>query len=371
MKKVVHLTSAHPPFDKRIFVKECRSLAQAGYEVVFIAPHERDEQVDGVTIRHFLPPKNRRERFLRSAWRAFRFALKEQGDLYHFHDPDLLFTGLLLKLAGKRVVYDPHEDHPADFLGKEWLPALLRRPLSLCVRMMEAIGGLCFDAIIPATPPIARRFPKRKTTVVQNFPRLEEFDQERPEGRNPSREHAILSAGIISGNRGIFQTLEAFAFLKKDFPELRLLLAGDFLYPEEELHIRSHPVWSEATYLGWISREEVARLMRSSVCGLVLFHPGPNHTESYPTKLFEFMASGLPLVASNFPLWKSIVEESECGVTVDPQDAESVACGVRSLLEDPESARRMGENGRRAARTTFNWEREAFKLLEAYRRVLE
>ena len=368
MKKVVHLTSAHPPFDKRVFVKECRSLSLGGYNVIFIAPHDRDECVDGVTIRHFKKPSGRPARFYRSLWGAFLDALREKADAYHFHDPDLLPTGILLKLAGKKVIYDPHEDHPEDILWKDWIPSPLRRSLSFFVRALEGLGGVCFDAITPATPPIARRFPSRKTTVVQNFPRLEEFDF--PESPSEPRQRMILCAGVISVNRGILETLGAFAILKKEYPDLELTLAGSFASRNEESLVRALPEWSGVTYTGWVSRQEVAHMMHRASCGLVLFHPGPNHTESYPTKLFEFMASGLPIVASNFPLWKEIIEGNTCGVTVDPQSAESVASGIRSILEKPSSSMEMGKNGITAARTRYNWENEAKKLISVYKRLL-
>ena len=367
MKKVVHLTSAHPPFDKRVFVKECRSLALGGYHVVYMAPHDKDDYIDGVTIRHFKKPEGRYARFSRSLWGAFSDALRERAEVYHFHDPDLLPTGILLKLAGKKVIYDPHEDHPADILSKEWIPTWLRKTLSFFVRILESIGGVCFDAITPATPPIARHFPPQKTTAIQNFPRLEEFDF--PESIEPRR-RMLLCAGVISINRGIIETIQAFSILREDYPDIELVLAGNFASRHEEALIRALPEWNDVTYPGWVSRQEIARMMHQASCGLVLFHPGPNHTESYPTKLFEFMASGLPLVVSNFPLWKEIVEVNACGVTVDPQNAKSVAHGIRTIFETPDSIEIMGENGMAMARKRYNWENEAKKLLSVYKKII-
>ncbi len=368
MKKIVHITSAHPPFDKRVFVKECRSLASC-YEVVYIAPHDKDEIVDGVTIRHFKKPKGRYARFVRSMWGAFRDAIKENAAVYHFHDPDLLPMAFMLKLAGKKVIYDPHEDHPEDILWKDWIPMPLRRTLSFCVRTLECVGGACFDAITPATPPIARRFPPQKTTVIQNFPRLEEFDF--PESTSKPRRRLMLCAGVISLNRGIIETLHAFAALRKEYPDLELILAGSFASSNEESLVRALPEWSDVTFTGWVSRQEISRMMHQASCGLVLFHPGPNHTESYPTKLFEFMASGLPIVASNFPLWRKIIEGNACGVTVDPKDSESVASGIRSILKNPRSVIEMGKNGIAMARRLYNWENEANKLLLTYKKITD
>ncbi len=368
MKKIVHITSAHPPFDKRVFVKECRSLASC-YEVVYIAPHDKDEIVDGVTIRHFEKPKGRYARFVRSMWGAFRDAIKENAAVYHFHDPDLLPMGFLLKLAGKKVIYDPHEDHPRDMLIKDWIPFPLRRFLSYMVELAEFFGGMLFDGITPATEKIASRFPAKKTTVIHNYARIEEFVFS--ENENRERSAILVVSGTISRERGAVEILHAFAELRKTYPHLRLVFAGAFSTEDEEIFIRGLPEWQYATFLGWLPRKELSDLLLSACIGLSVLHPGPTHPESLPVKLFEYFASGLPVVASNFPLWKEIIEgDKPCGVTVDPKDPASIATGIRSILETPESAGEMGKNGITAAKTRYNWDNEEKKLLVVYKRLL-
>ena len=368
MTKVVHITSAHPPFDKRIFVKECCSLAKAGYEVVFIAPHDREETVDGVTIRPFPKPQNRRERFIRSLWSAFKQAHNENADLYHLHDPDLLLTGFMLKLSGKKVIYDPHEDHPQDVLIKHWIARPLRSILSVCLTYFEYLSGCFFDAITPATSNIASRFPKSKTTVIHNFARIDEFNIDM--NKCVKREQVLVSAGIISRERGIVETLKSYEYLREIYPNIELVLAGNFPTFDEEIFVRSLPGWSDTFYIGWLPRADLVNLLHKASIGLAVLHSGPTHPTSLPVKLFEYMAAKLPVVASNFPLWKEIVEKNHCGVTVDPLDVNAIVEGIRSILDTPDRIAIMGRNGYEAVCRSYNWENEEKKLLEVYKKNL-
>jgi len=135
--KIVHLTSVHTAFDVRVFHKECKSLARSGKHVVLIVPHDRDEVVDSVEVKGIRISGGRLVRMTRTVWSLYREALRQNGDLYHFHDPELIPLGLLLAARGKTVVYDIHEDAPADILHKDYIPRRLRRPLTWSVRKLE------------------------------------------------------------------------------------------------------------------------------------------------------------------------------------------------------------------------------------------
>jgi len=173
--KVVHLTSAHGAFDVRIFYKECVSIARAGHEVVLVVPHEHDEAAHGVQVRAVPPVTGGRlSRMTRTVWRVFRQALRERGDIYHFHDPELLPVGVLLKLLQRRVVYDVHENYPATIRRKEWLPAALRPPLAWGFEVLERCAAMCFDGVVAVNDDIAARFPARKTIQVRNYAIIEQ-----------------------------------------------------------------------------------------------------------------------------------------------------------------------------------------------------
>ena len=367
--KICMLTSVHTPFDNRIFHKECKTLTKAGYKVTFLVPHDRDEAIDGVSIRRVPKPKGRMERMTRMVWQVYQAALAENAQAYHFHDPELITVGLLLKLHRKKVIYDVHEDVPLQVLNKYWIPQRLRRPVAKAIGIVEILGMNSFDGIVVANPPKARKCPARKTVLVQNFPVLDElaFSEKCPHAERPP---LIVYVGGISGIRGARAMVKAMSLLPSACGA-RLALAGIFSPPELELEIQQMPGWERVEFLGWKSRIEVARLLTRSRIGLALLRPAPNYLEAYPTKLFEYMSAGIPVIASDFPLWRKIIEEAGCGFLVDPLDAEAIARAIGWLLEHPKEAEAMGKRGQEAVLARYNWDIEAQKLLEFYKGVIE
>jgi glycosyltransferase involved in cell wall biosynthesis len=369
--KIAHLTSVHPPFDSRIFHKECKTLAKAGYEVVLIAPHDQDETVDDVKIRAISKPKRRRERMTRTAWHVYRTASQEHADLYHFHDPELIPVGVLLKIQGKKVIYDVHEDVPRQILTKHWIPHLLRKLVAQIAELMELVGTRPFNGITAATPTIAERFPPEKTVIVQNFPILNELTPAKLlKHTDKQNSPCIVYVGGLSITRGIKEMVQAMALLPES-RRARLALAGTFQPPELEVELQQMPGWERMQFVGWQDRQGVAQLLSKAQIGLVMLHPIINYLDSYPVKLFEYMAAGLPVIASNFPLWKEIVEGNKCGLTVDPLNPEEIAQAIEYLLDHPKECQTMGENGRRAVTEKYNWEKESEKLLALYERILK
>ncbi|MEW6273927.1 MAG: glycosyltransferase family 4 protein [Bacillota bacterium] len=368
MLKVVHLTSVHIPFDTRIFYKECRSLVGAGYAVTLIAPYNRDEEQEGVRIRAVPKPKGRRERMTRSVWQAYRAALAEKADVYHFHDPELIPVGLLLKLRGKRVVYDVHEDVPKQILSKEWIPRPLRRLVAGAAQVAEALASWAFDGIVAATPAIAKRFPPRKTVIVQNFPILNELvaPESTPYQKRPAN---IIYVGGITAIRGIREMVQAMS-LEPESLNARLVLAGAFSPPSLEAEVRGLSGWERVEFVGWQNRASVARLLGEARAGLTVLYPRPNYLEAWPVKLFEYMSAGLPVIASDFPMWRKIVQGEQCGLLVDPLDPAAIAKAIQWILEHPEEAEAMGRRGQKAVFDRYNWDTEAEKLIALYRRLM-
>lgn len=366
-RRVCILTTVHAPFDVRIFHKQARSLAQAGYEVVLIAPHERAEVVDGVQVRPLGRPKNRAHRMTVLLTRALRRALAERAALYHFHDPELILLGLALKaLTSARVVYDVHEDYPRQILSKSWLPAMWRRPVAGGMRLLERLAARVFDGVVAATPGIARRFPPEKTIVVGNFPRVEELNtpnvQSVPYAQRPNW---IVYVGGITTIRAAKEMVEAIALAQTP---AELVLAGSFESQALQDSLSALPGWSRVRFLGWLSRAEVAAVLGKAKVGLVLYHPLPNHIEAQPNKIFEYMAAGLPFIASDFPHWREVGEGA--GLFVDPLNPQAIAQAVDWLLAHPEEAEAMGRRGRERVLRKYNWDIEAQRLLKLYERLL-
>ncbi|MBK8268015.1 MAG: glycosyltransferase family 4 protein [Planctomycetes bacterium] len=366
--RVVQFSTVHPPNDIRVFHRECRTLAAAGYDIAYVVPHDRDETVHGVRLCAVRKPKGRLDRMIGSTWRVFRRSMKENGKVYHFHDPELIPAALLMKLSGKRVIYDAHEDTPRSVYNKTYIPKPVRYPAAWLCEFWELLGMWAFDNPIAATPAIARRFPKKKAAVVQNFPIMDEVMHEHATPVS-QRLPNVIYVGEISRQRGICEIVRAMSLVPADL-DAKLILAGKFVPASLEQEVRAMPGWDRVEFLGWRSRDEILREFGRSRAGLVLFHPVPNHTEAQPAKLFEYMAAGLPLIASNFEHWRTFVEGEGCGIQADPRDPSSVAAAITKLLRDPAESEAMGKRGQRAVRERFNWGVESQTMLGIYERLM-
>ena len=368
-KKIVHLTSVHPAFDTRIFIKECKTLVQEGYDVALIAPNDKDDIIDGVRIRAVPKPTGRRERIVRTSRDVYRAALEEDANLYHFHDPELIFIGMMLKIRGKTVVYDVHEDLPRQILTKPWIAPFFRRIVAVGAQIMENLCARYFDGVVTATETIADRFPSEKTVILHNYPILGELtvlDSESYSKRAPIAAYI----GGITLIRGIKEIVEAVSLIPQRLG-VRLVLAGRFCPSELEFELRGSFSWKHVDYLGWQNRKQVAELLDHARVGLVLLHPTLNYLESYPVKLFEYMSAGIPVVASDFPLWREIIGSIGCGVLVDPFNPKSIADAIQWLIEHPTEAEDMGKLGQEAIYKHYNWDKEAEKLLVLYEKLLQ
>ena len=361
--KVRQLSTVHAVGDTRVLHKECKSLLAAGYDVALIASHPYDEVVETVPVLGIGTARNRLWRMTVSAWRLLRRALAEDADIYHFHDPELIGVGLVLRLRGKRVVYDVHEDVPKQIMNKFWIAAPFKLPLAVAAGLAERLAGVALSGIVTATGSIAERFPPRKTVVVQNFPEAELAEQVNPKPFQ-ERRNAFVYVGGLSEQQGLFEMLDAFTRLPDG---LSGVLAGTFKQREPEA--RAHPGWSRVRYPGVVGRGEVVAALRDAVCGLVLDHPITNYVEAYSTKMFEYLACGIPVICSNFPLWTELVQRYQCGVALDPFNTEQVARWIARYHEDPDLARTHGENGRRAIAEHLNWQVEFAKLRGLYERI--
>jgi glycosyltransferase involved in cell wall biosynthesis len=149
-----------------------------------------------------------------------------------------------------------------------------------------------------------------------------------------------------------------------------LYLAGSIWPSPLERKLRRSPGWRRVRYLGSIDRREVARLLARVKVGVIPLHPIANYANAYPVKLFEYMAAGIPVVATDLPRWRQVLEAHDCGVCVPPMSPAHLAAAIVDLLDDHERARAMGERGRRATVEHYSWETQANALVGLYRDLL-
>lgn len=367
-KRIAHLTSAHPRYDIRIFFKECLSLLSGANEVsLVVADGCGGEIFNGVQIFDVGCSKGRLNRMFHIPRLVFLKAVELDADIYHLHDPELLPIGVKLKKLGKKVLFDSHEDVPKQILGKHYLHPLLRKFISKSYAFYENYACSRFDGIVAATPYIRDKFKlvNPKTIDVNNFPILSEFKSVKGAEKSLNE---ICYVGTIAQVRGV---LELVAAMNLTNSEVRLNMVGAFAEEKIQERVSVQPGWKKVNYLGVQDRQGVGEVLGRSIAGLVNLHPLINYLDALPIKMFEYMSAGIPVIASDFPLWRDILKDNKCGVCVNPLDPQDIANAINYLVSHPEEARIMGENGRRAILEKFNWSIEEKKLIQFYEEVLK
>jgi len=364
-KKICILTSVHSPSDHRIFHKEARSLARAGYDVSIIAQHNKSEIVDEVKIIELPQMKKRLQRLLRLPLRALRLALKQKADFYHFHDPELIPIGLALKLLGKKVIYDVHEDVSKQILDKNWIGNKnIRKIVSVFFNIFEKFSVKFFVRVVTATSYIAKRFPKRKTIILRNLPVLKLIENVNTINYKKDKP-VMIYAGVLTRIRGIKKIVQAMEFIKE---KGELWLLGKWESEGFRKECASLKGWKYIKYLGLRKPNDVYAFLKNADVGICLLYPLERYMVSLPTKAFEYISCSLPIVMSNFPSWKKNFET--CALFANPYDAENIASKILYLLNNPDKARELGNKGRQLAEEKYNWEVEQKKLLDIYEDIL-
>lgn len=357
--KVCMLSSVHSADDVRIVQKEARSLSRAGHTVTVVARPPGPSDPGDIEFKLIdLPILSRWKRPWVVGRAAVALAQSTKADVVQFHDPELIPFVLRLKSQGCKVIYDVHEDVPADIYSKRWIPRWMQPMIAFCSELVERSTARRFDAIVAATPTIAERFRiyGARVILIRNSVRLEEFVEPTSDS---GRKRQGVYIGHASFNRGLVEMVEACQAV-----ELPLVLAGS-IGGEEAEWLRSSSS-SFVTHRGKLGRSEIAALLNESLIGLCLFQPEPNHLDAMPTKIFEYMAAGLPVITSDLPKSKEIVETAGCGFAVSLNDRKTLTDKLSMLAADPQRAIELGLAGRIAAGRDYNWAHDAAELAKLY-----
>jgi glycosyltransferase involved in cell wall biosynthesis len=359
---IVHFSTVHPLDDTRIFAKECVSLAKAGFAVTLVAAGSGTSRtIEGVLCRTIPVPRGRAGRMTAGQLRMLNVLLRLRADLFHFHDPELFPTALLLRLIGRRVIFDSHENISKDLGEKLWLPVWAQRVAGALGRMLERLADRFLAGVVIATPGMRSAYPTGRTALVRNLPKREEF-ADMPDWTQ--RHQLVCYLGLVSEFRGSRQIARLAARTSA-----QIVVAGR-LPEDEEDKLREEPGWALVKYCGVLDRGQVVHLLAKAKIGLALLLPMNNFQDSIPTKMLEYLAAGIPVVASDFTAWRALTAGVRCAVFVNPLDDDAVASAVDSLLSDPHKARMMGALGRELVLRRFVWETEFEALLNLYRSIL-
>ncbi len=362
---VAQLTSRHAITDNRILHCMARTAAAHGYRSLIIGPAEQDGAFETVELKACpVLAGGRRPAHPRILARLFVGALRSGVRTFHIHDPDFLPVALLLKLCGRRIVYDVHDDYQASFQDRfrnrpwlrSWFPALWWA--------FEKGAARAFDGVVTADQHLARKFDGCRPVILRNYPRLDFTPPAAAEGEPTFN---LVYVGGVSRERGIGMALEALRRLPQ--PELRLHVVGTGREPDLLAELQAEP---RVVVHGRVAWTDLHRIYVKSHVGLALYQPLAGFvTIDHSVKIVEYMAAGLPILCADFPGLKKFIEDSGCGWTVASDDPAAIAAKLEALMADADLRRRMGATGRRLFETEYNWDRHEGQLVELYEKVCD
>ncbi len=361
---IIMLASAHSPFDTRIFHKEAKSLVKNGYRVSIIVPHNTDEEKNQVKILGVKKPRNGFEKLFITPFKVLKRALKQdENSFFHVHDSELLYIAIILKLRGRKVIYDAHEDTPLQIMYQHWIPRWLRKTVAKYYYILENVAGKIFDAIVVAEPVIKKYYPPEKTVLIRNFPLTDKFTTLPLPWSE--RKDALVYIGLLSKPRGIDEMARAAGIAKKKV-NFNFIVGGKFAPVSlQEDYLKNNDV----TFLSWLSLDELVSVLKESKIGIIIPNPIERYLTNYPVKMFEYMAAGLPVIASKAGVSAEFIEECKGGILVDPLNPEEIAEAIEWLLKNSGEAEKMGQRGRELVLLKYNWEVESQKLITLYKKL--
>jgi glycosyltransferase involved in cell wall biosynthesis len=369
--RIAILTTAHSPLDVRIFYKQAVSLARAGHDVTLYArTHPGAADILAQSGIRYISLGKVSSRIGRiKLWVRIMLELRQTFyDVWHFHDPELLLLVIGWKWVFARqvkLIYDVHEDLPKDILDKGWIGSPIRKVVSVLADKAEAWGMERCQLVVAATDSIGNHVAAStdRYVIVHNYPLDNETAVVERNSTHDQPVRIIYASAALTDLRGVQQVVEAIKLLSNE--KVELILLGDVLPAsfEKKLRVLAGP---NVIFQGRVPFKEVNSYLNASDIGIINFLPAANHLEAMPNKIFEYMQAGLPIIASNFPLWKRIIEDAQCGLLVDPLDSSQIAAAIKELVNQPQLRRKMGLAAARTAQGNYSWQSESKKLLSMY-----
>lgn len=361
-KKIAVVSTVHTTWDTRIYFKQITSLRKQ-FDVIYLTPTE--EKQYPAWIRPLYKSSSKLGRILTHLSLAYKLPLRDIS-LYIFHDPELLPLSLLLKIIGRKVIWDMHEDTYSDIYTKRYLSDFSKKILSSIYRFVQELAIEKLDGFILAEDSYGNYFSDEdKYCIIHNYPLVEEA---RKNISNEKRENTVLYIGSITENRGIFKMIESISLVKHKINNIELHLIGNFdeqgLLERVSEIIEEKDLKENVILYGRVKNIDAYKIMAKCKIGLAVLQPEPNFEKSLPTKLFEYITLGIPVIASNFSLWQEIVTSNSIGEVVDPQNSQAISEKIIKMLTASQYYADLSINCTEASKK-YSWARE-YPVLEKF-----
>ena len=371
MTKICHITSVHNSNDVRILKKECVSLAKNNsYEVFLVGPGTDYEYENVKVVGCGNIPSSRLDRMVKFSKFVIKKALEIDADIYHLHDPELLRYVKLLKKNGGKVIFDSHENVLDSIKEKTYLPSIARIIFRKYFEILQKKIMPKLDGIIIVTPQMRELYEKYNDNIalIANYPFLSKSTDSEPKD-DVVQNRFIFAGGVTPqwSHKEIIQAIE-------EIEDVKYYIYGpaDEQYLSELKELKG---WDKVHYGGKISFEKVQEEIKKSQFAFALLKGGNNTFGKEGTlgntKLFETMGNGKPVIASDFNLWKEIIEKYNCGICVDPNDISEIRKSIEAIINKTEfEYEKISNNCREIIKNKYNWEVEEKNLILFYEKMI-
>lgn len=374
-KRVIIVAPIIPRYDIRVYHKEAKTLINEGWEVYLITQSNNNRinliSEEDICIVEIPKPSNLINRILNIV-NIYKLSSSLNGYIYHFHNPDTIPIAILVKLSGKKVVYDTHEDFALRIKSRDWLPLVLRTVLRGVIIVGEYILSIILDKVIVTQSQIVKRMFSDNVIIVENAPiidnKLTGLARNYAESLENDRSYRLIYIGVIGETRGIANIIESLCILNKSF-NCRLWLIGP-CHSDYVAKLKMLTGWKYVDHISYIPLYQAYGYVLRSDIGIVTIKDVVDHSVTSPNKLFEYQMLGKPFIASNFKHWMSICGKKQSGLFVDPDNINEIVSSVVYYFNNPKIAKIHGENGKEFINNEFNWDIESIKIINLYNEIV-
>ncbi|MEI6594936.1 MAG: glycosyltransferase [Bacteroidota bacterium] len=372
--KVCHFASVHTIVDTRVFYRECVSLAKH-FDVTYIGIGNFSGMRDGVKIIGVHNPETRLKRLFNTTFKVCYLALKEDADIYHFHDAEMIVFGILLRILGKKVIYDIHENTYEDIMNKPWVPQRTKFFLGKSYRLMEWFASLFMPFILViGRVEFAKRFMTKNYTIIQNFADTNELKKFRIADRSKLANNLFYIGTVYDYYYNFSKLIEAIYLLKQQNKIVQLHCVG-YLGTLVERGLQNDEnykaVKDQITFYSHIVHPGGFEISKICKIGICLKNQPEEILVSHERKFFEYMAIGMPMITCDSHIYKDIIDQYQVGKYVDLEDANALSKTIDNLFTNDAELLQMSKNCITASEQKYDWESQEKLLLELYQKQIE
>lgn len=375
-RNICVITSVHKFIDQRIFNREAITLLNNGYSIDLIAPTDtQDFEYQGINVIG-IPILPKRLRFI-NWFRILYKCFSGKYAVFHFHDPDLLFVGVILKIfTNSRVVYDVHEHYPDRlFIKASRVPRIFRIIASLIVKYIENICARIIKNVIVVEDSQLKRFKDINCNVIilYNFARVSSFKNYET-GDEFYNKNSIVHTGTLSEARGSLLFIDIIKQIKKTSLKTKWYFVYRFYSAIEEASlltkIEENNLKNDVKFVQPVPVSEIYKVLEKGDIAISILKPVGQYLKAIPTKIFEYMAYGLPIIAEDSPYNRKYIRDNNCGILVRYDDIDGYVSAISKIVNDRNYKMKLGRNGREAFLKYYNWEIQESRLIDFYNKLL-